>query len=51
MITMYFLTDTPFTGLTGHYINKARGGGVLTAITATMGSCSHRYDLEHISLP
>jgi hypothetical protein len=28
------------------YINKARGGGVSTAITASLGSCSHRYDLE-----
>ncbi|PNF21153.1 hypothetical protein B7P43_G05118, partial [Cryptotermes secundus] len=26
--------------------NKVRGGGVLTAITASLGSCSHRYDLE-----
>jgi hypothetical protein len=46
MITIYFLTDTPFTGLTGTYINKSRCGGVLTAITASLGSCSRRYDLE-----
>jgi hypothetical protein len=28
------------------YINKDRSGGVLTAITASLGSCSRRYDLE-----
>jgi exonuclease III len=28
------------------YINKARGGGVVTAITASLGSCNRRYDLE-----
>jgi hypothetical protein len=28
------------------YINKARGGGVFTVITASLGSCSRRYDLE-----
>jgi hypothetical protein len=27
------------------YVNKAHGGGVLTAITTSLGSCSHRYDL------
>jgi hypothetical protein len=27
-------------------INKTRGDGVLTAILAKLGSCSHRYDLE-----
>jgi hypothetical protein len=45
MTTIYFLTDTPFTGLAGH-INKARGGGDLTAITGSLASCSRRYDLE-----
>jgi hypothetical protein len=28
------------------YINKAHGGGILTAITASLGSCSCRYDLD-----
>jgi hypothetical protein len=28
------------------YVNKACGGGVLTAIATNLGSCSHRYDLE-----
>ncbi|PNF15466.1 hypothetical protein B7P43_G17549 [Cryptotermes secundus] len=28
------------------YINKVRGGGALTAITASLGSCRRRYDLE-----
>jgi exonuclease III len=28
------------------YIKKVRGGGVLTAITASLGSCNRRYDLE-----
>jgi exonuclease III len=28
------------------YIYKARSGGVLTAITASLGSCSRRYGLE-----
>jgi exonuclease III len=28
------------------HTNKARGGGLLTAITASLGSCSRRYDLE-----
>jgi hypothetical protein len=32
------------------YINKAQGGGVLTAITNSLGSCSRRYDLELCSV-
>jgi hypothetical protein len=28
------------------YVKKARGGGVLTAIATSLGSCCHRYDLE-----
>jgi hypothetical protein len=28
------------------YVSKARGGGVLTAIATSLGSCSRRYDLE-----
>jgi hypothetical protein len=28
------------------YKNKARGGGVLTAIPTSLGSCRQRYDLE-----